>query len=149
MTENFYNFLQKERQRVQNDLVIKTSQGHRVFGHYELVDHSKTATVWVFKDNEFICEFSSNKSALAWCTADKFRQWALATTIQNLDRDYLRINYELIIGKLQIQQSQRNRDLLVSKISTKISVLENIKNQMKKSIDQAKYLQTRGFYYET
>lgn len=147
MTANFYNFLRQEQQRLTSDLVIKIPQGYQVFGHYELKTINDGVTVK--KHDQDIKQFSSVKSALAWCTLDKFGQWTLAATLEKLDSDLQRITNELTVNKCQIQTHKDNREILMTKMYTKISVLCHIKNQMKKSIDHAKYLQTKGFNYET
>jgi len=148
MTDHIMSFFNKEKQKIQENIIIKTRDGYKAFGIYQLSAREQFITVDILKNDRNIGEFANFKNALAWCIADKFNQIELASSIKHLDHSFQRINNELQITRKSIVSNKRSRDVLISKFYTKVSVLENLKNQIRKYVEQAKYLQTRGFYHE-
>lgn len=141
--------LYHEKLRLQKDIISKSTDGYLVFAVYDIKVNDQASVVDVYKHDEFVGKFASLKNALAWCTADKFNQIALCNMLVNLDHSLSRLQNEIHVTKQSLKTSTKNKQILTSKIYTKISVLENVKIQLKKSIEQAKYLQIRGFYHET
>lgn len=148
MTDQIMSFFDKEKQKIQDHIIIKIRNGYKAFGTYHLLSGEQFTTVDILKNGEKIGEFANFKNALAWCIADKFNQIELASSIQNLDHSFQRIDNELQITRKSIVINKKSRHVLISKFYTKVSVLENLKNQIRKYVEQAKYLQTRGFHHE-
>jgi hypothetical protein len=148
MIEKLISFADQERDRLKKSIIFQRRNVYYIFETYQIESISNNC-FYVYKNREFVEQFYSSSSALAWCIADKFNQIELAKSIMvsNLDQQRL-------VADIELSQQLRNKrtwshDLLNNKIHYKISRLNSVRSQLKKMIDQAKYLQNKGFKYET
>ena len=95
--------------------------------------------------------FSTSRSALSWCIADKFRNYKLAQTLLNLDNALSNVASD-IAARAQIAERSKNpefRETVAIKLETKLIHKKILENDLANCINLAKYLQQRGFDNET
>ena len=74
---------ERELPQLLNQVIVADGKKYRVFGSYVMRPTTQGYSV-TFQDLP-VGTFSSTRSALAWCIADKKRQYRLASEIQTLD----------------------------------------------------------------
>jgi len=150
MIEKILDFISEEKIRLEKNIIYRIGQTYHVFGQYRL-EMLGYNDIMVYKRQESVGEFVDTKSALAWCIADKFNQIELAQSIANFSFDQRRLIDDIEITKqfLRKNQTSQHRDLLNNKFDFKLARLKSTRYQLKKMIDQAKYLQKKGFDHET
>ena len=95
--------------------------------------------------------FSTSRSALSWCIADKFRNYKLAQTLLNLDNALANVAGD-IAARAQIADRSKNpefRETVAIKLETKLIHKKILENDLANCVNLAKYLQQRGFDNET
>lgn len=148
MINTFINFFQQEKNKINKDIIVKKGNNYYAFGQY-LIAKECNNSITVYKRKDFVAEFSATNSALAWCIADKFNKIELSKNIRHFDENHRRLIDDIEINKKLVSRSNKRREnLLLTKLSTKIERLKYNHIQLKKMIDQAKYLQHKGFYHE-
>ena len=95
--------------------------------------------------------FSSTRTALSWCIADKNQAYNLARELQELDNKLTALNNDIAVRAALAERSTRweFRDPVGSKLETKIIRRKQVENRLAKCVDWAKYSQQRGFTNET
>ena len=95
--------------------------------------------------------FSTSRSALSWCIADKFRDYNLAQKLLNLDNALSNVTRD-IFARAQIADRSKNpefRETVAIKLETKLIHKKILENDLANCVNLAKYLQQRGFDNET
>lgn len=148
MIDTFINFFQQEKNKIDYNIIVKKGSNYHVFGQY-MICQELNNSITVYKRKDFVAEFSATNAALAWCIADKFNQIELSKNIKHFDENHRRLVDDIGINKKLVERSKKHREnLLLTKLSIKIDRLKYNHIQLKKMIDQAKYLQYKGFYHE-
>lgn len=150
MIEKLIEFVVEEKHRFEKNLIYRCGKDYYVFGQYqlEIVDNH---SVQVSKRHDTVGQFVSTGAALAWCIADKFNQIELAKNILSVSENQQRLINDITTSQ-QLMKKNRyrgQRELLNSKIYIKTCHVKSYQQQLKKMIDQTKYLQSKGFNYET
>ena len=141
----FQEVLGSDIEMAQWNLIHPEGSGFRVFDRYVMTpgpDH--TRLTWGL---EHTLEFSSTRSALSWCIADKYRQAATATEILQLDQRRRQLRDDIAMTR-QLRERARDhsqREVLDAKISHKRQLLTDADNRLDKCVALAKYWQIRGF----
>jgi hypothetical protein len=96
-------------------------------------------------------EFSSTRTAVSWCVADKYRNYNLAREIYNTDSRLTAVTNDVFVRAGVANRSKRAdfRESIDIKLETKIIRKKELENQLTKCVNSAKYLQQRGFDNET
>jgi len=96
-------------------------------------------------------EFSSTKTAVSWCVADKYQNYNLAREIYNTDTRLTSVSNDVFVRAGVASRSKRAdfRESIDIKLETKIIRRKELEKQLDKCINLAKYLQQRGFNNET
>jgi hypothetical protein len=88
---------------------------------------------------------------LSWCIADKFKQYNIARELIQLDNNLhhltIDINTRAAIGE-RVKNAEQ-REIILTKLESKILKKKEIENRLSKYINRAKYYQQRGFDNET
>ena len=142
-------FLQ-EFKNIAPNLIWQSKDGYEVFGHYKI--QPKSRGYQVFCGLSEVGIFSSTRTALSWCIADKNHGY-------NTARDILRTDNKLTALKNDIHTraaiGDRSRDpklqeIILTKLESKIIQKKLLENQLTKYVSWAKYIQQqRGFHNET
>jgi hypothetical protein len=136
----------KEFPTLEHNSIWKNSEGnYTVFGRYSLVKEAAGFRVHCLLNNIGI--FHSSRSALSWCIADKFKQYNIARELIQLDNNLhhltVDINTRAAVGDRV--KSADQREIILTKLESKILKKKEIENRLSKYINQAKYYQQRGF----
>jgi hypothetical protein len=140
---------QKELPALMENVIVNEGDGYRAFGHYTINRSSDNGYYVECKQNP-IGTFSSTKSALAWCIADKYKQINLARSILLLDEEMVAQKNDIDARKqlARISKNSSFTETVNTKISYRIVQYQSVKLELSKCIDQAKYMQIRGFSNE-
>jgi hypothetical protein len=98
-----------------------------------------------------VTSFGSKKSALSWCTANRYQDLNLARYILQLDTQKTQIRQD-IEQRQQLTEICKNsqfRDRVMVKLESKKNFFRNVSIQLEKCMNRAKYLQLRGLQNET
>jgi hypothetical protein len=141
---------ERELKRNIESMIIDAGNGTIVvFGRYyiEPVDTRFRVSTW---DREIHC-FSSKKTAMSWCTADYRLHYNLSNTILVLDRKKQALTADIYCRKGQADKGKTEDfyEIVNMKVQPKIDQLNSVNSELEKCINQAKYIQIRGFNNET
>lgn len=135
-----------ELERLDQDLILPQGRGYRIFRDYRL---QRNRWGWqLTKGLNPIAEFTTSRSALAWCIADKHQQWDLARRIQQLDQRIAITDSGLAPRLLRFTTGSRN-PALAAKIQHRQQQRFTAKAELDKCVSRAKYLQIRGLRNDT
>lgn len=147
--EKLYHCLSAEFETVKNNSIIKNDDGSiDIFDLFKATEHN--GMIEIKQSQKDPKEFSSYRSALSWCIAEKCQEIELAKKIIVLDKDL---------------QRHKNMDRALKHVCNKITnadqkSIAEIKHHdvihklrltnfaLQKCIARAKYLQIRGFHNE-
>jgi hypothetical protein len=118
------------------------------FGHYYLVKQEQG--VLVTKREVEKGTFSSMRTALSWCVADKYQQFVLSEEIIKLDHDRWALKTD-IDTRSRVNQTIKDperRESIDTKLTTKRIKLRGLTERLDKCVSLAKYWQIRGFNNE-
>jgi hypothetical protein len=120
-----------------------------VFGKYFIQprDTEYVVSTW---DREINC-FSSKKTAMSWCTADHQGHYKLSNLILVLDRKKQTLAADIYCRKKIGERGRHENfnEIINMKIQPKINCYNAVNSELEKCVNQAKYLQIRGFNNET
>jgi len=95
-------------------------------------------------------KFSTTKSALAWCIADRLNYFNLARQIQELDQSLTRLRNDIYIRKnIADRMSGTAWETIITKVSYRQDQSQLLEQELTKCINLAKYWQLRGNSNET
>ena len=141
---------ERELKRNIKKLIISDDDGSYVmFGLYQIVPVSNGFAVNTWSETVHV--FGSKRSATSWCVADKLKQYRLADEILLLDRKHQLLGADIHCRRVLAQQGRHESfyEIVNMKIQPKIDVYNVVHSELEKCINQAKYLQIRGFNNET
>jgi len=122
---------------------------YQVFDRYlVVVDNSKCS---VFINDDIQGSFSSTRTAISWCIADKYRRYNLARDILLFDNMLSNVTNDIFV---RAGVANKTRDAVLKesieiKLEPKIIHKRELKNQIDKCVNWAKYLHQKGFENET
>jgi len=122
---------------------------YELFGKYRIVSNRPGYTVYCHANA--VGEFSSTRTAVSWCVADKYRNYNLARDILNTDSRLSAMINDIFVRMGVASRSKRPdfRESIDTKLETKIIRKKELEKQLTKCVNLAKYLQQRGFENET
>jgi len=136
---------ERELQRNINNLIIENDNGSVLaFGRWEISPKNNYVQV---RENDQEYKFSSKRSAISWCVASKLQSHRLKLDIEYHDSHRLRLLTDIRAQK-QLAKNSKNhdyRELVLTKIQGQQYRLRDAERELRKSTNQAKYLQLRGF----
>lgn len=150
MNAKLEDWTQKELSRNLDKLIIDVDQGWLAFGHYHIKPMGDTCRVYTY-NNDCLGEFSTKRSAISWCVADKNKRLNLANYIKVLDNQKMRYEADIACRRQMVAKSRSNefRDIIETKMQARLKAMNGIKAELEKCISLAKYIQIRGFLNET
>jgi GTPase SAR1 family protein len=95
--------------------------------------------------------FSSSKTALSWCIADKHQAYNTARELLEVDTKLSGLTQDISV-RASIGDKSRDpalRETILAKLESKIIHKKLLENQLTKCVNWAKYVQQRGFDNET
>jgi len=122
---------------------------YHVFGRY--VIQPELGGYRVFCSATDVGVFTSTRTALSWCIADKHKSYALARDLQVLDQKLGHITNDIAVRAAVGDRSTRPqfREDIEIKLEGKIILKKQLELQLAKCVNQAKYYQQRGLDNET
>jgi hypothetical protein len=95
--------------------------------------------------------FSTTKTALSWCIADKYTHYNLARDILTLDNKLSSLISDISTRANLADRSKQPlfRETIETKLETKIIHKKQVEQELTKCVNYAKYCQQRGFNNET
>jgi hypothetical protein len=139
---------EQELPRLLDHVIIADGEKYRVFGTYVL--HQTTQGYRLTQHDDPVGIFSSTRSAVAWCIADKKRQYRLANEIQHLDSILLRLQNDIRVRAGVAEHSRGSFwETVTIKTAQKQAQSQQIENELTKCINLAKYWQLQGSNNET
>ena len=141
---------ERELRRHADHIIITDDDGAViVFGKYRIVTESDCARVYSW-DRE-ISRFSNKRVAMSWCTADIQNQYGLCNMIMILDRKKQTLAADIYCRSTVGRQSRSEDfyEITTTKIQPKIAQYNLVSTELEKCVNQAKYIQIRGFNNET
>jgi hypothetical protein len=140
----------KEFPNITTNLIFQNTDGdYEVFGRYLIKKEINSCRVYCSATEMGI--FSSTKTALSWCIANKYLQYNLAREILTLDNK-LRLLSNDISARANIADRSKNlsfREVVEAKLESKIINKKQVEQQLTKCVNNAKYYQQKGFNNET
>ena len=148
--EKFERWAERELRRNIGDAILTDDDdGYIVFGRYHLRPDKHKFTVW--QNNEVIASFSSKKTAISWCVAEKNKVYNLARDILNLDRKKQQVQQDIECRSRVADKgsSPEFKEMVRTKLEPKNKLYRDVSSELEKCLNRAKYLQLRGFSNET
>ena len=142
-------FRQEFRDLMPNVIYQNIDGIYEVFDRYRIQPKKHGYTV--FCSATEVGTFSTTRSALSWCIADKNRSYNTARELLETDRKLAYLTHD-IATRAAIGDRSNNpalRETILTKLESKIIQKKLLENQLTKCIDWAKYVQQRGFDNET
>jgi hypothetical protein len=140
--------LSSEYDSAKQNLMFSTPEGYQVFEIYNITKTPNGALVR--KNANSIIEFTSTKSAVSWCIADKYNQIRLADDIIQLDKTRRRLREDVLFSQVYTRQLRdvTVRETAALKLQVKQDSLRSTETGLEKCANLAKYWQLRGFSNE-
>jgi hypothetical protein len=129
-----------QESRKHPELLLRTSQGYKIYASYELIPH--LGQILVIEPSQRVQKFSTMKSALRYCTAMKHQDFPAARHICTLDQQLGRAQADIDIHMTRIQ-NMMHVGLHESKLGQAQALRENAKIHLDKYPIVTKYLQTK------
>jgi len=132
-----------------HNVIVGDGDRYLVFDRYEINKDSHGCQVQKYRcDPRF---FSTTRTALSWCIADKYNQINLARQIINLDEEKQLLTADVIARQHLAKKIQdvHHREAVNNKVDTRQKRLREVSRQLDKCVNLAKYWQIRGFNNET
>jgi hypothetical protein len=143
-------WVRNELRTIMPNFIWRNDAGeYELFGKYRIVPARPGYTVYCHANS--VGEFSSTKTAVSWCVADKYRNYNLAREIYNTDLRLTAVGNDVFVRAGVANRSKRAdfRESIDIKLESKIIRKKELEKQLDKCINLAKYLQQRGFDNET
>lgn len=149
-TDELKKLLLKELHHAAANSIFRNEKGElTVFVNYTILPEGKTCRV--FSGATDVGLFSTTKTALCWCIADKFKDFNTAREIQELDTKIFWLSNDIGTRAMVADRSKvpQFRETVFTKLESKIIQKKTLENQLENRIKWTKYLQQRGFNNET
>jgi hypothetical protein len=149
-TQEFKQLFHQEFRDIMPNTIWQNDSGeYEVFGHYRI--HAERPGYRVTCGATDVGVFSSTRTALSWCIADKNKAYNTARELLTIDTKLAAltqdINARAAVGDRS--QNPQLRETILTKLETKIIQKKLLENQLTKCVNWAKYIQHRGFEDET
>jgi len=141
---------ERELSRNISEMIIDDEQGGIIaFGKYYITPEKTGFSVRTW-DRE-IHNFTTKRIAMSWCTVDHKQQYNLANTIFVLDRKKQALAADIYCRKTLGERGRHESfyEIINMKLQPKIDQYNSVSNELEKCVNQAKYIQIRGFNNET
>jgi hypothetical protein len=133
-----------------SNIIWQTDDGsYEVFAYYKIMPENKVYRVFCSATDVGV--FSSTRTALSWCIADKYKSYNLARELLEVDTKLLLLTSDLAVRTAIAERSKcvNFRESVALKLETKIIHKKQLENQLSKYVNCAKYFQQQGFANET
>ena len=142
-------FRQEFRDIVPNTILQIDKGMYQVFGHYAI--QAEHPGYRVFCAATEVGVFSSTRTALSWCIADKNRAYNTARELLLTDNKLTALTHDITTRATLGDRSNDPalRETILTKLESKIIQKKLMENQLTKCVNWAKYIQQRGFDNET
>jgi hypothetical protein len=143
-------WVRSELRTIMPNFIWRNDHGdYELFGRYRIVSNRPGYTVYCADDA--VGEFSSTRTAVSWCVADKYCNYNLARNILRTDDRLTAISNDVFVRMGVAGKSKRCefRESIDTKLETKIIHRKQLEQQLAKYVNSAKYLQQKGFENET
>lgn len=139
----------KRSAHVLDNSIIPLDPGYLVFAKYNLQPDGNRYKVYLYDD--LVATFSSKRTAISWCIAERYRQHQLSFDIRVLDAKKSQLSADIYARQQMSNRSRREQfsEIVETKLEPKIRYLNTITAELEKCVNSAKYLQLRGFSNET
>ena len=119
------------------------------FGRYTIRRDKRSYQV--YRNEQLAAEPLSSRVAISWCVADKYNQTRLARELINLENELDRRENEINHFKsfLKRTRDQQRKLVIMDRLHESIVRSRQVKDQLNKCINSAKYWQQKGFENET
>jgi sulfur transfer complex TusBCD TusB component (DsrH family) len=148
--QEFDRMFRQEFCDIVNNLIWQNDAGeYEVFGKYRIVP--MRPGYQVFCSATDAGTFHSTRTALSWCIADKHSSYNLARELLETDNKLYSLNQD-ISARTAVGERSKDpnfRDIIATKLESKIINKKRLENQLTKCVNWAKYCQQRGFENET
>ena len=148
--QEFERLFRQEFRNIMPNTIWKNDNGvYEVFGHYRI--QPERPGYRVFCGATDIGVFSSTRTALSWCIADKNKSYNTARELLTIDNKLAVLTQDISI-RAALGDRSKNLDLqetILTKLESKIIQKKLLENQLAKCVNWAKYIQQRGFDNET
>lgn len=124
-------------------------------GDYEVFDRYLISKEYpgyrVFCSATDVGIFTTTKTALSWCIADKNQAYNLARDIKEVDLKLRTLNNDIATRAGNADRSKNHdfRETIETKLESKIIRKKKLESELNKYVNWAKYMQQRGFNNET
>jgi len=148
--EKLERFAEREFRKNLHNIILDDDEGGWIaFGKYKISPAGLDFTVET-TDN-YVSRFTSKRTAISWCVADRFHQYKLANEILNLDNKKRLTSADIQTRQATARNSRSENfaEIVETKIQPKIEMLKSVSAELEKCVNSAKYLQLRGFSNET
>lgn len=149
-TNEVMRLMQHEFPDVLRNAIWENEDGsYSVFGKYQIV--SEKPGYRVFCAATDVGLFSTTRTALSWCIADKNQAFNLAREIHEVDTKIGVLTSDIAV-RTNVAERSKNfdfREVVGTKLESKIIKKKQLENQLTKCVNWAKYCQQRGFNNET
>jgi hypothetical protein len=142
-------FRQEFRDLMPNMIWQNDDGAYEVFGHYRIQAVDQGFKVSISATDVGV--FSTTRTALSWCIADKNRGYNTARELLTVDNKLSALTAD-IATRAAVGDRARDpalRETILTKLESKIIHKKHLENQLAKCINWAKYTQQRGFNNET
>lgn len=144
--QDLENLVRTELRTLMPNIIWRNDAGeYELFGKYRIISCRPGFKVYCSASE--IGTFSSTKTAVSWCVADKYQDFTLARQILHIDQQLENISNDIFV-RLGIANRSRRvqlREDIDTKLEPKIIRKKQLENQLIKCVNSAKYLQQRGF----
>jgi len=148
--QEFDRMFRQEFKDITPNLIWKNESGaYEVFGRYCIQPERPGYRVFCSATDMGI--FSSTRTALSWCIADKNRAYNTARELLLTDNKLAALTND-ISTRAAIGDRSNNpqlRETILTKLESKIIQKKLLEIQLTKCVNWAKYIQQRGFDNET
>jgi hypothetical protein len=148
--QEFDRMFRQEFCDIVDNLIWQNDAGeYEVFGKYRIIP--QRPGYQVFCSATDAGTFHSTRTALSWCIADKHCAYNLARELLETDNKLYSLNQD-ISARTAVGERSKDpnfRDIIATKLESKIINKKRLENQLTKCVNWAKYCQQRGFENET
>jgi hypothetical protein len=149
-TQDINKLFRKEFPDLFANLIWKNDAGeYEVFDRYVISPEKHGYRVYCSATDVGL--FSTTKTALSWCIADKYTHYNLARDILTLDNKLSSLISDISTRANLADRSKQPlfRETIETKLETKIIHKKQVEQELTKCVNYAKYCQQRGFNNET
>ena len=150
LDKEFDRMFKQEFKGLAENMIFQNDQGeYEVFSKYRIVPEKLGYRVYCSATE--VGSFSTTKTALSWCIADKYTHHNLARDILTLDTKLSSLISDIAVRANLADRSKTPifRETIETKLETKIIRKKQVEQELTKCVNYAKYCQQRGFDNET